>query len=371
MVAYVSRHRDRDDVTETASLVRSQPPQGEERPCSYELQKFRRTNAGTCFNQKPIVRWGRRSRRAMCWPTARHLASGELALGKNLLVAFMPWSGYNFEDAILVSERVVRDDVFTSIHIQEFEVGARDTKLGPEEITRDIPNVGEDALRNLGPDGVSASAPRSARAISSSARSPQERDRARARGAPAARHLRREGRRRARHLAHGPQRNLRHRDGREGHSQQDTRRAGRTPMRRRAASEATLRTDSRAHEAGEIKPPRRTPRRPSARRQGGLEEQLTTALSNMLLGEKIPLDVHRRARAATSSSPPTARSPRPFSPAWRRPTTTIQIEQQPRPAEDRRDHRCEFKPQASSSSTSRPTAPSTYPDSEFSEKAAS
>jgi DNA-directed RNA polymerase subunit beta len=110
-------------------------------------------NAGTCFNQKPIVKVGRRSRRATCWRTGRH-GQGELALGKNVLVAFMPWCGYNFEDAILISERLVREDVFTSIHIQEFEVGARDTKLGPEEITRDIPNVGEEALKNLGPDGV-------------------------------------------------------------------------------------------------------------------------------------------------------------------------------------------------------------------------
>src|SRR5690606_38950000 len=81
-------------------------------------------------------------------------SEGELALGRNVLVAFMPWNGYNFEDAILISERIVKDDVFTSIHIDEFEVGARDTKLGPEEITRDIPNLGEEALRNLGPDGV-------------------------------------------------------------------------------------------------------------------------------------------------------------------------------------------------------------------------
>ena len=79
---------------------------------------------------------------------------GELALGRNVLVAFMPWNGYNFEDAILISERIVKDDVFTSIHIDEFEVGARDTKLGPEEITRDIPNLGDEALKNLGPDGV-------------------------------------------------------------------------------------------------------------------------------------------------------------------------------------------------------------------------
>jgi DNA-directed RNA polymerase subunit beta len=120
----------------------------------YPLQKFRRTNAGTCFNQKPVVRVGQAVKAGAVLADGPATREGELALGKNLLVAFMPWSGYNFEDAILISERVVRDDVFTSIHIQEFEVGARDTKLGPEEITRDIPNVGEDALRNLGPDGV-------------------------------------------------------------------------------------------------------------------------------------------------------------------------------------------------------------------------
>ncbi len=121
---------------------------------TYELQKFRRTNAGTCFNQKPVVRVGQAVKAGDVLADGPATSSGELALGRNLLVAFMPWSGYNFEDAILISERVVRDDVFTSIHIQEFEIGARDTKLGPEEITRDIPNVGEDALRNLGPDGV-------------------------------------------------------------------------------------------------------------------------------------------------------------------------------------------------------------------------
>ncbi|MFO7870317.1 MAG: DNA-directed RNA polymerase subunit beta [Kiritimatiellia bacterium] len=120
----------------------------------YNLQKFRRSNAGTCFNQKPTVKAGDKVKKGTILADGPGTRDGELALGKNLLVAFMPWVGYNFEDAILVSERVVRDDVFTSIHVQEFEVGARDTKLGPEEITRDIPNVGEDALKNLGPDGV-------------------------------------------------------------------------------------------------------------------------------------------------------------------------------------------------------------------------
>ena len=120
----------------------------------YALQKFRRCNAGTCFNQKPIVEIGLKVKKGDVLADGPATQQGELALGKNLLVAFMPWTGYNFEDAILVSEKVVRDDVFTSIHIQDFEVGARDTKLGPEEITRDIPNVGEDALKNLGSDGV-------------------------------------------------------------------------------------------------------------------------------------------------------------------------------------------------------------------------
>ncbi len=121
---------------------------------TYDLRKFMRSNAGTCMNQKPVVRVGQRVVKDMVLADGPNTASGELALGRNLLVAFMPWCGYNFEDAILVSERVVRDDLFTSVHIEKFEVSARDTKLGPEEITRDIPNVGEEALRNLGSDGV-------------------------------------------------------------------------------------------------------------------------------------------------------------------------------------------------------------------------
>ncbi len=120
----------------------------------YPLQKFRRTNAGTCFNQRPIVRVADKVKPGQPLADGPATSGGELAIGRNLLVAFMPWGGYNFEDAILISERVVREDVFTSVHVQEFEVGARDTKLGPEEITRDIPNVGEEALKNLGPDGV-------------------------------------------------------------------------------------------------------------------------------------------------------------------------------------------------------------------------
>ena len=120
----------------------------------YTLQKFRRCNAGTCFNQKPIVKHGQRVEVGDCLADGPATDQGELALGKNLLVAFMSWRGYNFEDAILVNERLMREDVLTSLHIVTFECGARDTKLGPEEITRDIPNVGEDALKNLGPDGI-------------------------------------------------------------------------------------------------------------------------------------------------------------------------------------------------------------------------
>ncbi len=120
----------------------------------YLLRKFMCSNAGTCLNQKPIVRVGQKVQAGDVLADGPATSQGELALGKNVLVAFMPWNGYNFEDAILISERMVADDVFTSVHIEKFEVGARDTKLGPEEITRDIPNVGEDALANLGADGV-------------------------------------------------------------------------------------------------------------------------------------------------------------------------------------------------------------------------
>ena len=120
----------------------------------YELRKFMRSNAGTCVNQKPIVKKGHSVKKGQVIADGPNTEKGELALGRNVLVAFMPWNGYNFEDAIMISEKVVKEDIYTSIHIDEFEIGARDTKLGPEEITRDIPNVSEEALRNLGPDGV-------------------------------------------------------------------------------------------------------------------------------------------------------------------------------------------------------------------------
>ena len=120
----------------------------------YDLRKFMRSNAGTCVNQRPIVKKGKSVKAGDVIADGPNCDNGELALGKNVLVAFMPWNGYNFEDAIVISERIVKEDIYTSIHIDEFEIGARDTKLGPEEITRDIPNVSEEALRNLGTDGV-------------------------------------------------------------------------------------------------------------------------------------------------------------------------------------------------------------------------
>jgi DNA-directed RNA polymerase subunit beta len=121
---------------------------------TYELIKFMRSNAGTCINQRPIVRSGQKIKAGQVIADGAATEDGELALGKNLMVSFMPWCGYNFEDAIVVSERLVKDDVYTSIHVDEFEIISRETKLGPEEITRDIPNVSEEALRNLGMDGV-------------------------------------------------------------------------------------------------------------------------------------------------------------------------------------------------------------------------
>jgi DNA-directed RNA polymerase subunit beta len=120
----------------------------------YNLRKFQRSNQSTCINQRPLVRVGDRVQAGDVVADGPSTELGELALGRNVLVAFMPWNGYNFEDSILISERIVRDDVFTSVHIEEFEIMSRDTKLGPEEITRDIPNVGEDALRNLDEAGI-------------------------------------------------------------------------------------------------------------------------------------------------------------------------------------------------------------------------
>ncbi|MCG7851687.1 MAG: DNA-directed RNA polymerase subunit beta, partial [Methanosarcinaceae archaeon] len=120
----------------------------------YTLAKYQRSNQDTCFNQKPIVDIGDRIHKKDILADGPATDTGELALGRNVMVAFMSWGGYNYEDSILVSERIVREDIYTSIHIEEFETMARDTKLGKEEITRDIPNVGEEALRNLDESGI-------------------------------------------------------------------------------------------------------------------------------------------------------------------------------------------------------------------------
>jgi DNA-directed RNA polymerase subunit beta len=145
-----------DQVDATRIVVRAT---GEADPAKpgvdiYRLQKFQRSNQNTCINQRPLVKVGDHVRKGDIIADGPSTELGELALGRNVLVAFMPWNGYNFEDSILLSERIVKDDVFTSIHIEEFEVMARDTKLGPEEITRDIPNVSEEALKNLDEAGI-------------------------------------------------------------------------------------------------------------------------------------------------------------------------------------------------------------------------
>ena len=120
----------------------------------YELRKFKRSNANTCINQKPIVELGQKVKQGQVLADGIGTKDGELALGRNLLVAFMPWRGFNFEDAILVSEKIVKEDTYTSLHIEEFDLEARETRLGNEEITRDIPNVAEEALKNLDENGI-------------------------------------------------------------------------------------------------------------------------------------------------------------------------------------------------------------------------
>ncbi len=139
-------------VASTARKIDIIDEQGEVH--SYRLRKFVRSNAGTCINQRPIVNKGDYVNSGQVIADSSSTELGELALGQNILVAFMSWEGGNFEDAILISERIVREDLFTSIHIEKYEVDARDTKLGPEEITRDIPNVGEEGLRNLDERGI-------------------------------------------------------------------------------------------------------------------------------------------------------------------------------------------------------------------------
>jgi DNA-directed RNA polymerase subunit beta len=145
-----------DQVDATRIVVRAtgETASSESRVDIYNLLKFQRSNQNTCITQRPLVKVGDLVQAGDIIADGPSTQLGELALGRNVLVAFMPWNGYNFEDSILISERIVRDDVFTSIHIEEFEVMARDTKLGQEEITRDIPNVGEEGLKNLDEAGI-------------------------------------------------------------------------------------------------------------------------------------------------------------------------------------------------------------------------
>jgi len=145
-----------DQVDSTRIVIRATKDvkAGEPGVDIYNLLKFQRSNQSTCINQRPLVKIGDKVEKDDIICDGPSTSLGELALGRNVLVAFMPWNGYNFEDSILISERIVKEDVFTSIHIEEFEVMARDTKLGPEEITRDIPNVGEEGLRNLDEAGI-------------------------------------------------------------------------------------------------------------------------------------------------------------------------------------------------------------------------
>ncbi len=154
--AIVSAKRDGfvETVDSTRIVVKGEDARGRTVVDTYPLTKFHRSNQNTCMNQKSIVRIGDKVRKGQMIADGPATDLGELALGQNVLVAFMPWSGYNFEDAIIISEKLVKEDRYTSIHIEEFEIEARDTKLGKEEITRDIPNLGEETLRNLDENGI-------------------------------------------------------------------------------------------------------------------------------------------------------------------------------------------------------------------------
>ena len=145
---------DQVDARRIVIRVNEEVEEGKSGVDIYTLRKFQRSNQNTCINQRPLVKVGDIVQRGNVLADGPSTDMGELALGRNVLVAFMPWNGYNFEDSILISERIVKDDVFTSIHIEELQVMARDTKLGPEDITRDIPNVGEEGLKNLDEAGI-------------------------------------------------------------------------------------------------------------------------------------------------------------------------------------------------------------------------
>ena len=143
-----------DEVVKAVDATRTVVEEGDGRERGYKLQKFERSNNGTCINQRPIVTVGQKVIKGMVLADGPATDNGELSLGRNILIGYMSWEGYNYEDAILISEDLVKDDVFTSIHIEEYEVESRDTRLGEEQITRDIPNLGDDALKYLDEDGI-------------------------------------------------------------------------------------------------------------------------------------------------------------------------------------------------------------------------
>jgi len=240
----------------------------------HPVRKFMRSNAATCINQKILVSKGESVKKGQILADGPCTQGGELALGRNVLVAFMPWNGYNFEDAILISEKIVKDDIFTSIHIDEFEVVARDTKLGPEEITRDIPNLGDDALKNLGMDGVirvgaevkpgdilvGKITPKSETELA-----PEERL-------------------------------LRAIFGEKAADVKDT--SLKVPSGTYGIVMDVKVSSKKENEKGAIKEPKDAPKKAAKeiddgfkQRRSELLDQLTEALSNILLGEKIPLDV--------------------------------------------------------------------------------
>ena len=258
-----------DQVDATRIVIRATEETDPSKPGVdiYRLRKFQRSNQNTCINQRPLVNVGDACTAGEIIADGPSTDLGDLALGKNVLVAFMPWMGYNFEDSILLSERVVSDDIFTSIHIEEFEVMARDTKLGPEEITRDIPNVSEEALKNLDEAGIVYIG-----AEVQSGRHPRRQDHAEGRKPDdagreaAARHLRREGVRRARHLAAAAA--GRHRHGRRSaRVQPPRRRQGRARHGDRARGDRASRQGPRRR-AADPRPQRLRASEGRAARQG-------------------------------------------------------------------------------------------------------
>ena len=226
-------------------------------------------NQGTLIHQKPIVRMGAADRRrARCWPTAARPTTASWRSASNMLVAFMSWEGYNFEDAIIISERLVKDDLLSSIHIEEYEVDARATKLGAEEITRDIPNRSEESLKDLDERGiVRIGAEVMSGDLLVGQGHAEGRDRADRRGEADPRHLQGEGRRGPRHLPQGPARRGRQGHRREGLRPRERRRpvAGRQPARARVRRQAAQ--DRRGRQAG--RPPRQQGRHLEDRPRGG------------------------------------------------------------------------------------------------------